>query len=218
MNFRLNIAAVAALGMFAFAPAAQAQLINCDLNGTGDDYMGAAVFGGASSLWTELARFNSPSAAPLFNEAGASTSVTVTYNRSNSGSLNPTGTYANLGTSGAKLSSPVTLDGLVAGDAYDLAIYSSVASSFTLSGDVETTSGTLDWSVLTQGVNYALYHTVADSAGKISFTGTSNNSSITFTAFQLQRGLPSAVPEPGSVALLVGMTTIGAGLLRKRRK
>ena len=29
---------------------------------------------------------------------------------------------------------------------------------------------------------------------------------------------PSAVPEPGSVALLVGMTTVGAGIFRKRRK
>ena len=29
---------------------------------------------------------------------------------------------------------------------------------------------------------------------------------------------PSAVPEPGSVALLVGMMTVGAGIFRKRRK
>ena len=66
----------------------------------------------------------------------------------------------------------------------------------------------------------AQYQLFSDVTGS-SFTLTSKGSAYNVIAndlFGIQIVPTAATPEPGSVALLVGMTSVGAGVFRKRRK
>ncbi|MCX7098265.1 MAG: PEP-CTERM sorting domain-containing protein [Methylococcales bacterium] len=205
-----------------FASQAEAQLINFDLTGsTADAYStGAGVFGTASSQWNIASRLNSATNLSLFDDTHTATSVTVSYSRLTSGSTAAiTGTFSRLGNS-ALSTTGVTLSGLTAGGAYQLAIFSGWGGvpSFTIGSTTKTiTSPTVNWSSLIAGSHYVLFQTIANNLGQISFTPNTNPTGVggasLWTAFQLQ-DVPATVPEPSYAALM--MAGLGAWLSKRR--
>ncbi len=97
-------------------------------------------------------------------------------------------------------------------DSYDL--FNGTAGSLDLQTDILTNP------LATIVVNPTDANVAATFGGGANFTTFPVlNITATGTNGQTARfGAVSAVPEPGSVALLVGMTAIGAGVLRRRRK
>jgi hypothetical protein len=202
-----------------FASQAQAQLINVDLRSSfeSDRYdTGAAVFGTASSQWNELVRNVSATNVSLTDDTGAATSVQVSYTRNSSGIGGVSGAFANLGISSIGTGT-VTLSGLLAGAAYQLAIFSALPGpgtpSFTVGGSTQTITSTTDWSSLNAGAQYVLFPAVADGSGQLSFTPNANY----WSAFELQSGTAASVPEPGSAALLGIGCAAGFAASRRRK-
>ena len=237
MNTRLSLAAAAALGLFAFTPAANAQVfisadttINYTINDDvvvghdsgGNSYnptVGLVSGGSVSGL---LFVFNSS----VINLSGGATSDNLnTYdsstinlsgssigyylNANNSSTVNFSG-----GSLGANLSaydsSTINLSGgSIGGD-----LYASDASAFSITG-----SGLTDTLVDADVFGYSQYvldGTLADGTalnGKSLFVQNGTGAAFTFNSVG-----PSAVPEPGSMALFVGLAGAGGLMLRKRRR
>jgi hypothetical protein len=202
---------------------AQAALLNFDLTSStgGDAYTtGSAVFGTATSKWNSLSRSLSANNVALFDDTGAASGVTISYNRLGSGfSSGRTGTFANLGISVLQTAS-VTFNGLVSNGNYQLAIFNSNfnSTSYTVNDNTQTIIGNTNWSsFLVQGTNYALFQTTADSSGRLSVALPGGSfATQTFSALQLQSA--SAVPEPLTILGAMTAAGFGAGFKRKLAK
>ena len=207
------------------AASLQAQSINFDLKSVPDSSYGPApgVYGSAGSVWNEVSRSSSANVLALVDDAGASSSVTVSYVRSNSYGASSTGTYANLGTSHVATGA-VTLDGLTPGALYDLVIYNAsviggggiatTTPSFTVGAATKTATGGSDWNTLTAGVNYVEFTDVAATGGSLSFTPIATNP--LWSGFQIRPS--AAVPEPSTYGLIVGAGLIGFAAVRRVRR
>jgi hypothetical protein len=204
-----NLIAMLAVAGALFAT--QAQLINFDLMssaGTDAYATGAAVFGAASSQWNERSRLLSASSVSLFDDAGTATSVKVNYVRAGSGGSSSTGAFAALGISTIGTGT-VTLDGLAAGGAYQLAVFSgwNGIPSFTVGSQTKTIAPNNNWSSLNPGVQYVLFQALADASGVLSFTPNVNPTGSfgykAWSAFQLQ-DVPAPAPEP-TYGVLMGV-------------
>jgi hypothetical protein len=179
-------------------------LVNVDLkSSSGEDAYttGSAVFGTPTSQWNTFPRGFDQTNAPLFDDSGASTSVQVTYTRLGSGSVFPSGAYADLASSYIS-SGPVTIAGLSPGGNYNLAIYGSNSVTTTLSWSVDSVikslTTSLDWSSLNEGTQYVLFSTSANSSGVIEFTPQSSD----WSAFQLQGTSTPPPAAPGPLPIL----------------
>lgn len=221
---KLKLACVSAL--LALSSQTQAASINFDLTNVAnaDRYnVGAGVFGTTTSKWNEYSRTASANNLALTDDTGAATSVTVSYTRYGSGSAVPSGAFSALGGSSVSTGS-VTLSGLVANGNYDLAIFSgwSGAPSFSVNGVIKTLNRSSNWSTLAEGVQYLLFHTVADAAGHLTFTANANPTAGTLTtnsawsAFQLQSSV-SSVPVPASLGMF-SVAVAGLGFVRRKTK
>ncbi len=217
-----KLAKIALLGLIGLSSQAHAALINFDLTSSsgGDAYnTGVGVFGDALSKWNEFSRSSSASNLALFDDTGTTTSVKVSYTKLISGYSNPTGTFGALGVSSIFTSS-VNFSGLTANGNYDLVVFSGwdEIPSFSLGNDTKVLHSIVNWSSLSEGVQYVLFHGTANSSGELSFIsnpnpGAAGNASF-WSAFQL-RNTPSAVPVPAAVWLF-GSGLVG--LVASRRK
>jgi hypothetical protein len=214
-----------ASALIALSSQAQASLINIDITtgSNADKYnTGAGVFGTATSKWNELVRAGSFSNQALFDDTGASTSVTVSYTRLASGSVPTTGTFPALGASQVS-TGYVSFSGLTAGGNYELAIFSSWDGkpSFSVGSATETITRNTTWSSLTEGVQYVLFQATADASGQLSFvpnanpTGTSYPASL-WSAIQLQNAV-TPVPVPASFGLF-SLAMAGFGFAQRKAK
>jgi hypothetical protein len=215
--------ALAAFALGLSLASSHAALVNFDLtSSTGGDAFGpsAAVFGTATSQWNRFSRADSATNLALADDTGMTTSVVLSYQRLNSGFINPatTGTFGDLLQSHVETGT-VTLSGLLANASYELVIFSNWGGlpSFTTGGTTGTTSGLVSpVNALTEGQQYARFLTRADGAGTLQFTPNPNptgNAGASFwSGFQLQS---ATVPEPSS-ALLV-LAAVGALLIVRRR-
>jgi len=194
--------------------------INFDVtSGTNtDDYgPGAGVFGSSTSIWNVGRRGDDLTDYALLDDTGAASGVTVTYDRTGSGSSILTGAYAYLGIS-TMTASLVTVKGLTPGDGYDLAIFSSYSgsNSFTVDGVTKTLTTSADWSSLVEGTHYVLFNTLADSFGHISFAQQAGNR---WTAFQIRSSGPASGPSavPAPLPLFGAAAAFGWGRQLRRR-
>ena len=113
----------------------------------------------------------------------------------------------------------MVIGGLTPGLSYDLAVYGNGNSHSLASISVRTTATTVvtkyfpfhlvsDWSALTEGTQYLLFHPVATAGGTVTF-----DPREPWSAFQIQ---PTAVPEPAEYAALTGLALAGFALWRRR--
>jgi hypothetical protein len=185
-------------------------LINFDLTDSsgGDAYdIGPGLFGNATSIWNKRSRvIVSNEDLALFDDTGATTSVTVTYTRNDSIAPGISGAYTKLGRSNVQ-TGPVTIKNLTPFSTYDLVIYSGWLGgpSWNVDSVTKSITSSLDWSSLNAGIQYVLFNTLADSGGQISFTPQPNPSGTYgvsgWSSFQLREATPaspatSAVPGP----------------------
>ncbi len=211
-------------GLASLAPVASAAFFSVDIiSGSGGDAYttGAGVFGDASTVWNGFSRSASASNVALQDETGATSSVTVSWTRTSSGTGEAsTGAFANLGISSIT-TGDVAIDGLTPGLSYDLAVYSSWngTPSFTVGAVTKNISASADWSALTEGTHYALFQSVASGGGTVTFTSNANPSGngghSRWSAFQIQ---PSAVPEPSEYAAVTGLALGIFALVQRRRQ
>lgn len=220
---RSSLLAILCLSGALVGPVARAVIFSLDTTSNGGDNaysVGPGVFGGNTTSWNLIARGQSPSNMALTDDTGAASTVTVSYTRTGSVGLAPTGTYGDLGASGV-VSGNVSIGGLTPGISYDLAIFSGWdgTPSFTVGGNTETITPDYDWSSLTEGSQYVLFRTTANLSGVISFTPNANpgaNSDASgWSAFQVT---PSPVPEPSEYAFVFGALSLGAGVWLRRRR
>ena len=219
MNSKINLAAVAALGLFALAPAANAQVfistdttINHAINDdvfVGEDSnlnpfnptVGIVTGGDISGA---LILVNNSVVNMSGGSVGSSvqTNVTSTFNLTGGTILGGIGLSDN---SIANISGGSIPDGMT--------VYQSSTLNFFGTGLNATL---IDPNDVNGFSDYTLSGTLADgtSLSALPFFIQNGNGA----SFTLNTVGSSAVPEPGSVALLVGMTTVGAGVLRRRRK
>lgn len=222
-----SLGLLAGLAALSLASSAQAAVFNFDIksNGGGDAYgTGPGLLGGAGSVWNDHIRLASTVNQALVDDTGAASSVTVSYvNSAGSGIGSPTGTFGALGTSHVTTGA-VFITGLTPGLAYDLAIFSHQTGSPTWTVGSTTLGITRsdDWSSLTAGVHYVLFHTTAGGMGEVSFTpGTTPGPGINpgtgseWSAFQIT---PSAVPEPAEYAAVAGLAMGVFALVRRGRQ
>ena len=224
--FHRPLAAALCLAGAACAPLASAAIFSVDMKsgGGGDAYTtGAGAFGDATTQWNEFSRSSaSPSNFALKDETGADSSVTVTWTRAASGGANSiTGAFAALCTS-AIGTGDVVIGGLTPGLTYDLAVYDAWDGTPSITVGTETKSfpaSITDWSTLTEGTHYLLFHPVASVGGTVTFTPNANPTGTIalkgWTAFQIQ---PAAVPEPAEYAFAFGLLGLGAGAWLRRRR
>lgn len=218
-NLTPSIAKTLALNAFSASVAlianpAQAALLNVDASlppFVSDQYSGSAVFGTSTSQWNYVTPTNSP--LSLKDDTGTASGVTISLSGSSGISTSQSGTFAKLGIVSLGASS-VNFSGLVSNGAYQLAIFNSMPTSYTVNGNTQSITGTNDWSSLVQGTNYALFQTTADSSGNLSF---SIGGSESFSGLQLQSA-PAAVPEPLTILGAATAAGLGAGFKRKLAK
>ena len=208
---------LAGLAALAVATTAEAAVFSFDIkaNNGSDSYgTGPGLLGGADSVWNSHIRFPSTVSQSLVDDTGAASSVTVDYVSSvGFGVGNGTGAFTALGVSHATTGT-VTVSGLTPGLAYDLAIFSKQTGTptWTVGSTTQGLTATDDWSTLTAGANYVLFHTTASGGGVVSFTPGADSG---WSAFQIA---PTAVPEPAECAAAFGLLSLGAGAwLRSRR-
>ena len=212
-----SLGLLAGLAALSLASSAEAAVFSFDVtsNSGGDSYgPGPGLFGGAGSVWNHQIRFSSSVIQALVDDTGAASPVSVVYlNSGGSGLGAPTGTFGALGTSHVSTAA-VFITGFTPGVAYDLVIFSHADGSptWTVGGTTLGITRTDDWSGLTAGVNYVLFHTTAAGMGEISFTP---GASSPWSAFQIT---PTAVPEPTEYAAVAGLAMGVFALVRRGRK
>jgi hypothetical protein len=233
MKYPTSFRAIPSLGLLAgvaalsLASSAQAAVFSFDVtsNASADSYgPGPGLLGGAGSVWNHHIRGSASVVQTLVDDTGAASSVTLIYsNSAGIGIDNPTGTFGALGTSHVTTGA-VFITGLTPGLAYDLAIFSHAAGSPTWTVGSTTLGITRsdDWSSLTAGVHYVLFHTTAGGMGEVSFTpGTTPGPGINpgtgseWSAFQIT---PTAVPEPAEYAAVAGLAMGVFALVRRGRQ
>ena len=119
----------------------------------------------------------------------------------------------------------MTLGGLIAGDTYEIILYSVAnavgrETNFTVDGTTEMDTPT-NTKVLTQGNNYAEFIAPANASGDLTVTFAPGQSpgEGNLNGIQLLNPVPEPVPEPSSVALLAtGLAAIWPLCRRRRRK
>ena len=180
MKIRLHLAALAALGLFAFAPAARADMFNFSYT-LPDGITPSGVVFAAGVLTTDP--FDPVTGSYLVRDiTGTRSSLGITNNITGLLPVNTLGGNDNL--------------------LYPSAPFLDVGGiTYAIDGN-NSGSGTNQVNIYFSNSRQLYTENGATDYGP------------TFTLTPV----PSAVPEPGSIALLIGMATVGAGVLRRRRK
>ena len=224
MKMNFNLAALAALGLFALTPAAHAQLRldggfeNVNFNGATSRYNG----GGGGTF--------TPGATSSLGDGWYVTqgAIDVATAAGFGGGSPHSGSYFAYLDDGYTASTLSQTLATTPGQDYTVSFYLADSrpnpvlvefGSQTLLSGFAPTNGT------TLASQYALYSytaTATSASTILSFTGQytrGNGGDGTFLDdVSVTAIVPAATPEPGSVALLVGLTTVGAGVLRRKRR
>ena len=118
-----------------------------------------------------------------------------------------------------------TITGLTVGQTYNISAYyqSHVffkgTNSFTAAVDGTTYFTNTDTAFVTNWTPLSFSFVPATTAATLRFSAqVGSDSDYNVDKVVISTKGTTAVPEPGSIALLIGLTTVGAGVLRKRRK
>lgn len=212
MKVSLSIKAASVAAVMLTMNAAQAAVIvNVDITTHQSTYAGIGAIG-TGTFWN-----TGTSGTNLKAEDG----TTVTgIGHSLSGTFSPGGVGADISLFSDYFNAgpaTLTLTGLDNSKTYTLILYGAQnflggrGATFTV-GDVSKTTTGDQQSTFAEGVNYVRYDNLSPTGGVLTATVSTGPESVgIFNGFQLQ-----AIPEPSSALLMLGATT--AGLLLRRRK
>ena len=192
LNRSLSGAAFAVAGILALAPAQGQVITNGDFT---TDISGWTTQG----VFTQWSNFNGPDSLPgcmWLNDVPGP----VAYGEQTITGLNPGQTY-NISAF------------------YESHVFFFGPGSFTAQVDGTTYFTNPDTAYVSAWTPVSFSFVAATSSATLRFNAqVGNDSDYNVDKVVLSTKGNTAVPEPGSVALLVGMITVGAGVLRKRRK
>ena len=227
MKLAINLAALAALSLLSFASAAHAQTLTLDAPITGITHDGGFFVRDSLTITpttyqvdlSQYTAFSFHYSAPagqqvVINSPNPLTFVTDSYLAQNPDTPY-TGASATVAVTFDNLQGSVgSFDGFVsvaANNGFDIQYFASISSPVSFTGYTVTVSGL---SGLPSGLATYTNGTYGINSYYIgSFSGGDPGSFTTLQAIPA-----AATPEPGSVALLVGMGVTGVGVLRRRRK